>query len=158
MKKNIKSILSFLFAIVLIFYYCMIDDNNIKTVSVFGETVLNMNDYNNYLVDFEDNLSTKNFNEKFSVLEKNKYEIKQLYLNVNELWEEHIKQKLSKYSYDNLDKFINYYKKVLSENNLIDEIPNVDTYGIKINKILIYTSKENINILKEKYRINYLIN
>ncbi len=122
---------------------------------VFSETVSDINNYSEYLVDFKNTLSSKNFNEKFSILEKNKYQIKKLYSNIRETWNEKIKEELKEYSFDNLENFVSHYKNILQKNNLSDEIPNIDISGIIINKILIYTSKEEIDKLKQQYNIEY---
>ena len=154
MTKIVKPILSFLFVIVLIFQYYMFIDKDNKTTMVFSEAAFNIYDYSDYLVDFKDTLNSKNFNEKFSILEKNKYEIKKLYLQVNEVWNEKAKEQLSEYSFDNINNFVSHYKNTLQKNNLSDEIPNIDISGVIINKVLIYTSKENIEKL-EQYNIEY---
>jgi len=155
MTKIVRPILSFLFVIVLIFQYYMFIDKDNQTTMVFSETVSDINDYSNYLVDFKDTLNSKNFNEKFSLLNKNQYQIKKLYLSVKEIWNEELKKELGEYSFDNLENFISYYKKNLQKNNISEEIPNIDISGIIINKVLIYTSKENIRILEQQYNIEY---
>lgn len=155
MTKFARSILSFLFIIVLVFQYYIFINNENKTVMVFSETVSDINNYSEYLVDFKNTLSSKNFNEKFSILEKNKYQIKKLYSNIRETWNEKIKEELKEYSFDNLENFVSHYKNILQKNNLSDEIPNIDISGIIINKILIYTSKEEIDKLKQQYNIEY---
>lgn len=155
MTKIVKPILSFLFVIVLIFQYYVFINNDNKTTMVFSETTSDINDYSDYLVDFKDTLSSKFFNEKFSVLEKNKYQIKKLYLSVKETWNEKVKEQLSEYSFDNIENFVSRYKNILQKNNLSDEIPNIDISGIIINKVLIYTSKEEIEKLKQQYNIEY---
>lgn len=155
MTKIVKPILSFLFVIVLIFQYYMFINNHTKTTMVFSDTTSNINDYSDYLVDFKDTLSSKNFNEKFLIMEKNKYQIKKLYLSVKETWNKKAKEELSEYSFDNLENFVSHYKNLLQKNNLTDEIPNIDISGIIINKLLIYTSKEEIEKLKQQYNIEY---
>ena len=155
MTKFARSILSFLFIIVLVFQYYIFINNENKTVMVFSETVSDINNYSEYLVDFKNTLSSKNFNEKFSILEKNKYQIKKLYSNIRETWNEKVKEELSEYSFDNLENFVSHYKNILQKYNLSDEIPNIDISGIIINKILIYTSKEEIDKLKQQYNIEY---
>lgn len=155
MTKFVKPILSFLFVTILIFQYYIFINNDNKTVMVFSETVSDINNYSDYLVNFKDTLNTKNFKEKFSILKENKYKIKKLYLSIRETWNVKVKAELSEYSFDNLEKFVSYYKNILQKNNLADEIPNIDISGITINKVLIYTSEESIKKLQKKYNIKY---
>jgi len=152
MTKIIKPFLSFLFVIVLIFQYYIFINNDNQTIMVFSETTSNMNDYSNYLVDFKDTLNSKNFNETFSILEKNTYQIKKLYISVKEIWNENLKKELNEYSFDSLDNFVSHYKQTLHKYNLSEEITNIDISGIMINKVLIYTSKENIQKLGLEYQ------
>ena len=152
MTKIIKPFLSFLFIIVLIFQYYIFINNDNQTIMVFSETTSNMNDYSNYLVDFKDTLNSKNFNETFSILEKNTYQIKKLYISVKEIWNENLKKELNEYSFDSLDNFVSHYKQTLHKYNLSEEITNIDISGIMINKVLIYTSKENIQKLGLEYQ------
>lgn len=155
MTKIVKPILSFLFIFTLIYNYYIFMDNNNNTMAVFNESNSENFNFSNYLIDFKGTLNSKNFNEKFSILENNKFEIKKLYLSTKDNWNNIVKNKLQEYSFDNIENFISNYKKELQRNNLIDEIPNIDIYGIKINKVLIYTSKENIKKLMDKYNIGY---
>ena len=149
MTKIFKSIFSIILITILIIQYFIFIGNSNKTVSVFSEINSSVDDYSNYLVDFYDTLNTENFNEKFSILNNNDYEIKKLYLNINDTWGNDLKNKLSEYSYDSLENFIINYKNNLTKYNLAEEIPNVDVSGIKINKVLIYTSEKNIEKLKK---------
>ena len=155
MTKFVKSVLSFLFVLFLIFGYYTFINQDIEIKTVFSENISYDNDFYNYILDFKDTLNSKNFNNKFSILEKDKYQIKKLYVSVNEMWNEQIKEQLKEYNFDNINNFILNYKKTLQKHNMLDEIPNIDIYGIKINKVLIYTSKENIETITNKYNIKY---
>ena len=152
MTKINRSILSFLFFIVLIFQYFIFINNDEQTLMTFNENNSNINNYANYIIDFKDTLNTKNFEDKFSVLDKNTYQIKKLYININKTWSLKLKKELSEYNFDDLNKFILYYKNILHKYNLSEETINIDVTGIKINKVLIYTSKENILKLGMEYQ------
>lgn len=155
MTKFVKPILSFIFVLFLIFGYYTFINKGIETKTVFSENISYDNNFYNYILDFKDTLNSKNFTNKFSILEKDKYQIKKLYVSVNEMWSDKIKEQLKEYNFDNINNFILNYKKTLQRNNMSDEIPNIDISGIKINKVLIYTSKENIETITNKYNIKY---
>lgn len=155
MTKFVRPILSILFVNILIFQYYIFVNSDNKTFAVFYEETSDINNYSNYLIDFKDNLTTKNLIDKISLLGNNKYEIKKLYLKTNEIWNEQVKVKLSEYSYDTIENFVSYYKNILKKYNLADEIPNIDISGIIVDKILIYTSKESIELLSKNYNIEY---
>ena len=155
MTKFVKPILSIFLVTILIFqYYIFINSDN-NSLVVFNEENQNINTYSDYLIDFNDIITTKNIFEKIPLLKSDKLEIKKLYLKTNTLWSQKVKETLNEYSYDNLKKFTKYYKNILINNNLSDEIPNVDIYGIVIDKLLIYTSRENIELFSKKYDIKY---
>ncbi|MBE6152944.1 MAG: hypothetical protein E7166_01765 [Firmicutes bacterium] len=152
MIKINKSILGFLFLIVLIFQYFIFINNDEQTLMTFNENNSNINNYANYIVDFKDTLNTKNFEEKFFALEKNTYQIKKIYIDVNKTWNLKLKKELSEYNFEDLNKFVLHYKQTLHKYNLSEETINIDVTGIKINKVLIYTSKENILKLGMEYQ------
>lgn len=155
MTKIVKPSLSFIFITGLILnYYIFININN-NTITTFNESNSDMFNYSNYLLDFKNTLNTKNFNKKISILEKKQYKIKMLYMNVNKTWDNNLIEKISEYSFDNINNFIKYYKEQLKNHNLIEEVPNIDIFGIKISRVLIYTSKENIEKLVKSYNITY---
>jgi len=152
MTKFLKRIFSLIFiSFLMLQYMIFISDNNNKTVTVFSEAVNYSQNYSEYLVELNGSLSTKNFNNFFAVLNKDEYKIKEIYPNYNKGWNNTVKNYISYYSYDNLENFMNYYKNKLKENNLEEEISNADVYGIKIDKILIYTTEANIEKLKNNY-------
>lgn len=151
MTKTAKNIFSIVFIAILFIQYFTFINNSNKTITVFSEANSDILDYSNYLIDFKDELSTKNFKNKFSILKNNDYQIKKIYPNINEIWPNNIKEELSEYSFDNLENFITNYIDKLKKYNLSEEISNVDISGIRINRVLIYTSKENIKKLKSQY-------
>ena len=151
MTKIAKNIFSIIFIAILFMQYFTFINNSNKTITAFSEANSDILDYDNYLIDFKDELNTKNFKEKFSILENNDYQIKKLYLNINETWNNNVKKELSEYSFDNFENFITNYIEKLKKYNLSDEISDVDISGVRINKVLIYTSKKNIEKLKSQY-------
>jgi len=153
MKKKKTSIFSIIFISFLIINYIYFISPKEKTNTVFyelTETVKNDNDYNYYYVEFKDGINTKNFNEINEMFANIDYKIIEIYTTPNIKFNDILQNKLKKYSYDNMKNYINYYIENLRNYNLDEEINNVNVFGIKIDKILIYTSKRNIKIISNK--------
>lgn len=156
MSKNIKRLFSISFALFLIMnYYAFIKGDAFNIKQAFNELyVYEENQYNfdDYYLEFNNNLSTKNFEQIFNKFQNLEYEIKKVYLIVNTNYNEELNKKLSEYSFDNINNFINYYISNLKKYNLDDDINNINVYGIKIDKILIYTTKANIEEISNKIK------
>ncbi len=161
MSKNIKRLFSISFALFLIMnYYAFIKGDAFNIKQAFNELyVYEENQYNfdDYYLEFNNNISTKNFEKIFNNFQNLEYEIKKIYPIVNVNYNEELNKKLSEYSFDNINNFINYYTSNLKKYNLDDYINDINVYGIKIEKILIYTTKANIeeisnNIEGAKYK------
>jgi len=153
MTKFLKRIFSVIFIFILMLQYMIFISDNNKTVTVFSEATNYSTNYSDYLIELNGSLSTKNFNEFLNILNTNEEQIKKIYPYYNRTWNKNIKNDLTQYSYDNLNNFIEYYKNQLKQNNLDEEISNIDIYGIKIEKVLIYTTEHNIEKLKQAYPI-----
>ncbi len=156
MSKNIKRLFSISFALFLIMnYYAFIKGDAFNIKQAFNELyVYEENQYNfdDYYLEFNNNLSTKNFEQIFNKFQNLEYEIKKVYPIVNTNYNEELNKKLSEYSFDNINNFINYYISNLKKYNLDDDINNINVYGIKIDKILIYTTKANIEEISNKIK------
>ncbi|MBQ7140164.1 MAG: hypothetical protein IJO32_01515 [Bacilli bacterium] len=153
MTKNKASIFSIIFISFLIINYIYFIIPKEQTNTVFyelTETVDNENDYNYYYIEFKDGINIKNFNKINEMFNNLDFEIIEIYTTPNIKFNENLQNKLKKYSYDNIINYIDYYIKNLKKYNLDEEINNVNIFGIKIDKILIYTSKGNIEIIADK--------
>lgn len=154
MSKYLKKIFSISFSLFLLFnYFAFIKNDAFNIKATFKELPLSVNndyDFNDYYLEFNNNINTKNFNKYFSYFNNLEYEIKKIYPISNSNYNEDLTKKLSEYSFDNIDNFTNYYISNLKRYNLDEDINNVNVYGIKINKILIYTTKLNIEEISNK--------
>lgn len=159
MQKNKISIFSIIFLSFLIINYIKFLNPKEKTNPVFNELtkfVENDTDYNFYYIEFKNKINTKNFNKIKEMLKNMDYEIIEIYTTPNQQYNEKLQNKLKRYSFDNLNNYINYYIENLRKYNLKEEVYNVEVFGIKIDKILIYTSKKNIEMISDKH-ISYKI-
>lgn len=153
MTKSKTSIFSIIFISFLItnYIYFIIPKEKVKTVFYeLTEIVDNDNDYNYYYIEFKNGINTKNFNKINEMFNNLEYEIIEIYTTPNAHFNKKLQNKLKKYSYDNINNYIKYYIEFLKKYNLDEEITNVEVFGIKIDKILIYTSKKNIEIISNR--------
>ena len=153
MTKKSTSIFSIIFIFFLIINYIYFIIPKEKTNTVFyelTEVVDNNSDYNYYYIEFNDSINTKNFNKINDMFSNLEYKIIEIYTIPSIKFNEVLQNKLKKYSYDNINNYIKYYIENLRKYNLDEEINNVNVFGIKINKILIYTSKGNMEIIANK--------
>lgn len=154
MSKHIKKIFSISFLLLfIIYYYAFIKGDAFNIKATFYELPIyedNEYTFNEYYLIFNNNLNTKNFGKIFSKFSNLEYEVRKIYPIVNTTYNEEITKKSSEYSFDNMNNFVNYYISNLKKYNLDEDINNVKVYGIKINKILIYTTEANIKEISNK--------
>lgn len=99
---------------------------------------------------YTDNLTTKNFSKYFS----NTIHFLGLYPKINPIY----KDRLGKVSFScnsscNLEKFVSYYKQILEKNHFRSDLTNISYYGVPIEKIKIYASKEELAKILENCSI-----
>lgn len=140
MKKII--FLLFLVALTLIFY----SSNSNDSIPVFNDTdYIDNYDHDYFYVSSKKvNLNSNNLEFYF---DKNDIKIVGIYPTLDKIFEDSIKKKLNYYSFSylynnraNINNFTNNYVSILKNNNYIDLANTVYFDGINIEKVLIYTS------------------
>lgn len=119
-----------------------------NTKMVFNET---NSPYSNFIINFQNNnISTNNIDNYF-------YDIKIVWIEpyINNLYKEKFKG-YTKYEFDyisnkkNIEKFINAYNKKLEIYGFKQDILKYKIDGIKIKRMMIYCSLNELNTLKQK--------
>lgn len=144
------------FVLIIIILICIFSLNikSNKVLPVFNEY---NNNYDIYLLDIsKENINTFNIFEYFDDVK-----ILEIYPYINPIYKKLLN--LSNYSFNtylsnkkNISLFTNLYLKKLDENSLKEELVKYRVNGIKINKIKIYTSSNNINNLLVNKNIRLL--
>lgn len=122
--------------------------NNDSTKTVFNK--LDEYYYDIYMVDVSnENINTKNIFDYFDEIT-----ILKIYPNNNPIYSKFIN--MEEYEFDtilsgkkNISNFVTTYNNKLKENALIKEVESFNVSGIKINKLKIYTSVEQVEKIKE---------
>ena len=130
------------------FIYVDFINNKDNTIKVFGTESDTSNDYDNYILYTNNELSTKNIDDYFKYILKSEYQIKTITPKINEIWNDKLKHDLTNISYIDLNNFVNKYINILNKYNLDEDVNNARVHGIMIDKIVINTSLKNINALK----------
>ena len=148
MTKFLKKILSISLILILSISYVDFINNKDNTIKVFGTESDTSNDYDNYILYTNNELSTKNIDDYFKYILKSEYQIKTITPKINEIWNDKLKHDLTNISYIDLNNFVNKYINILNKYNLDEDVNNARVHGIMIDKIVINTSLKNINALK----------
>ena len=158
MSKIINKIFSIAFLLFLITNYFLFikgDILNIKQafyeIPVYNEEM----EFKEFYLEFNNMVNSKNFMQVFSKFQDLEYEIRKIYPIVYSNYNEELTKNLSEYSFDSIDNFTNYYISNLQKYNLDEDINNVNVYGIKIDKILIYTTETNIKEISKETNFTY---
>ena len=146
MVRKIIVLLSLLSFIVFCSISLIFDNESTKTV--FNK--LDEYYYDVYIVDVSgENVNTKNIFDYFENIT-----ILKIYPNNNPIYSRFIN--IDEYKFDNIlskkkniSNFVNMYNSKLSENALIKEIETFNISGIKIDKLKIYCSVEQVESIKE---------
>lgn len=135
MKYVLMAIFFFISIFLFLNYYLEIPDDGILVMSYD-----NSNEYQVYTI-YTNNLTTKNFNKYFF----NITSFLAIYPKINPIYKNRLGDVM--FSCENacdLEKFTNYYRDLLEKNHFQNDITNIDYYGISIEKVKIYTNKENL--------------
>lgn len=137
-------------SLIIFIVFCSITlvNNNDSTKTVFNK--LDEYYYDTYMVDVSDeNINTKNIFDYFDGVT-----ILKIYPNNNPIYSKFIN--IDEYEFDNIlsqkkniSNFVSMYNNKLNENALIKEVESFNISGIKINKLKVYTSTEQIDKVKE---------
>lgn len=137
-------------SLIIFIVFCSITlvNNNDSTKTVFNK--LDEYYYDTYMVDVSDkNINTKNIFDYFDGVT-----ILKIYPNNNPIYSKFIN--IDEYEFDNIlsqkkniSNFVSMYNNKLNDNALIKEIESFNISGIKINKLKVYTSTEQIDKVKE---------
>ena len=106
-------------------------------------------DYNFYILEFDNNISTNNFDEYFK--------------NINVIWlEPYIsplyKQIKTRYQFKDINKFKEEFINLLIKKGYRSNAINLKISGVKIKKIKVYCSKSDIQNLKIKIKFDIVDN
>ena len=137
-------------SLIIFIVFCSITlvNSNDSTKTVFNK--LDEYYYDTYMVDVSDkNINTKNIFDYFDGVT-----ILKIYPNNNPIYSKFIN--IDEYEFDNIlsqkkniSNFVSMYNNKLNDNALIKEIESFNISGIKINKLKVYTSTEQIDKVKE---------
>ena len=152
MTKFSKTILSISLILILFISYINFINKKDNTIKVFGTASDTSNDYDNYILYTNNELSTKNIDDYFKYILKSEYQIKTITPKINEIWNDKLKNDLINISYIDLNNFVNKYINILNKYNLDEDISNSKVHGIMIDRIVINTSLKNINTLKTYHK------
>ena len=139
-----------LLSLIIFIVFCSITlvNSNDSTKTVFNK--LDEYYYDVYIVDVSnENINTKNIFDYFDGVT-----ILKIYPNNNPIYSKFIN--IDEYEFDNIlsqkkniSNFVSIYNNKLKENALIKEVESFNISGIKINKLKVYTSTEQIDKVKE---------
>lgn len=139
-----------LLSLIVFIVFCSISliNNNDSAKTVFNK--LDEYYYDVYIVDVSnENINTKNIFDYFDGVT-----ILKIYPNNNPIYSKFIN--IDEYEFDNIlsqkkniSNFVSIYNNKLKENALIKEVESFNISGIKINKLKVYTSTEQIDKVKE---------
>ena len=139
-----------LLSLIIFIVFCSITlvNSNDSTKTVFNK--LDEYYYDTYIIDVSnENINTKNIFDYFDGVT-----ILKIYPNNNPIYSKFIN--IDEYEFDNIlsqkkniSNFVSMYNNKLNDNALIKEIESFNISGIKINKLKVYTSTEQIDKVKE---------
>lgn len=139
-----------LLSLIIFIVFCSITlvNSNDSTKTVFNK--LDEYYYDTYIIDVSDeNINTKNIFDYFDGVT-----ILKIYPNNNPIYSKFIN--IDEYEFDNIlsqkkniSNFVSMYNNKLNDNALIKEVESFNISGIKINKLKVYTSTEQIDKVKE---------
>ena len=137
-------------SLIIFIVFCSITlvNSNDSTKTVFNK--LDEYYYDTYIIDVSnENINTKNIFDYFDGVT-----ILKIYPNNNPIYSKFIN--IDEYEFDNIlsqkkniSNFVSMYNNKLNDNALIKEIESFNISGIKINKLKVYTSTEQIDKVKE---------
>lgn len=142
MKYVLNIIILFIFVVII----TNITNNQDNAISVLS---LDDNFYQIYDI-YTNNLSTKHIDKYFS----NTTNFMAVYPKVNVLYKDRVGD-ISYKCQNNFDinDFVIYYKSILEKNNFYQDLINIDYYGVNIEKIKVYASKEELDKILQKCTI-----
>lgn len=139
-----------LLSLIIFIVFCSITlvNSNDSTKTVFNK--LDEYYYDTYIIDVSnENINTKNIFDYFDGVT-----ILKIYPNNNPIYSKFIN--IDEYEFDNIlsqkkniSNFVSIYNNKLNDNALIKEVESFNISGIKINKLKVYTSTEQIDKVKE---------
>jgi len=143
----------------LFLFFCLniiILRNKKTTIPVFNYLDDNSEYYAIYNISFNNiNINSNNFMDYFIDF---KMKIMGIYPKINPIYENKIKDYVQYYSFNNksiesnLSNFVNYYTNILSKNGLNNELEKIHFTGIKISKVKVYASLDEIKKIKSIYK------
>ena len=143
----------YLFIILILFLLIIKIQNKEKIEETFNEITKDENTHEFFYIKIKEGFNSKEIN---TILNEN-IKIIAIYPNLDKMIDKKLKEKLEYYSCspiisnkENINRFINNYIQTLKNNNYNEEANKIYNEGIKVKKILIYTSYNLIYDLKEK--------